>query len=65
MKKLRVLSLLLAFLLLLPSLSPYAIATDDYDGTLRIVDGAPQPMLNYSDGRADDYDNAKSDLPLC
>ena len=38
MKKMRVLSCLLAFLLLLPSLSPYAIAVDDYDGTLRIVD---------------------------
>ncbi len=35
---------------------------NEYDGNLRIEDGMLQPMLNYSDLRAEDYSNEDSDI---
>ncbi len=64
----KIMSWLLAVCLLAVSAPLYAAAEAEaeYDGTLRIADGMLQPMLTYSDPRAEDYSNEGSDiLRLC
>ncbi len=63
MKKIRVLLCLLTCLALFSGMCAPALAAGaQYDGTLRIENGAPQPMLNFSGPRVGYNDNAESDI---
>lgn len=62
MKMTRLLSLLLALLLLLSLAPGAALADEGADGVLQMEDGMLQPILQISDPRAADYSNENSDI---